>query len=116
MKNLKVTISKKVLAITTLSLFSLFASAVESIPQQEITNIRVEGIYGFIGFSTGFSSPSTCGGNRVWVDLSNEVERIKYSTALAAFTAGKKVNIRANERSRGVVFGACQMYDIYVTK
>ena len=107
---------KKLAAVLTLTIASTLAIAVESVPQQQITNVRVEGIYGFIGFDIGFSSPSTCGGNRVWIDLREETERMKYSTALAAFTAGKKVNIRANERSRGVVFGACQMYDIYVVK
>jgi hypothetical protein len=107
---------KKLIISLTFTLFSLPSIAVDSAPRQNITNLRVEGSAGFIGFDTTFSSPSSCKGKRVWVDLTDEVGRVKYSTALMAFAADKPVNIRANTSSTDLLFGACRLYDIYVTK
>ncbi len=107
---------KQLIVSLTFTIFSLPSFAVESVPHQEITNLRVEGSSAFIGFETGFSGSSTCSGTRVWINLKDEVGRVKYSTALMAFAAGKKVVLRANPTSSGLVFGACQLYDIYVTK
>jgi hypothetical protein len=101
------------LAFTLLSLPSF--ATVESVPKQKITNVRVEGSAGFIGFHTGFLGSSTCGGNRVWIDINDEIGRIKYSTALMAFASGKEVIIRADTSSVYLRYGACKLYDIYVT-
>ena len=107
---------KKLVISFTFTLFSLPSFAVESVPTQEITNLRIEGTAGFIGFNTGFSGSGTCSGTRIWIDLKDEVGRVKYSTALMAFAAGNKVSLRAHSSNSGLVFGACKLYDIYVTK
>ena len=52
----------------------------------------------------------------MWININDEVGRVKYSTVLMAFAAGKKVALRAHPSSHGLAFGACQLYDIYVTK
>ncbi len=97
-------------------MLSLNSFAVEQLLHQEISNLRVEHSYGFIGFNVAFSGSMTCSGNRVWINLNDEVGRVKYSTALMAFASGKKVVLRALPSSSGLVFGACQLHDIYVTK
>ena len=102
------------LGILGISFFT-FANSVESVPKQEITDVRVEGQYGFIGFSNTFPSGSSCKGNRVWINLKEEVGRVKYSTALTAFASGKQVILRSFSNAP-VVFGACELYDIYVSK
>jgi hypothetical protein len=102
------------LGILGISFFT-FASTVETVPKQEIANVRVEGSYGFIGFSNAVPSGSTCKGNRVWINLNEEVGRVKYSTALTAFASGKQVILRSFSNA-SVVFGACELYDIYVLK
>ncbi len=107
---------KKIIICATFTIISFQSFAVESVPQQEITNLRVEGTSGFIGFESGFTGSSTCSGTRVYINLQDEVGRIKYSTALMAFAAGKKVALRALPSSSGLVYGACQLHDIYVTK
>lgn len=107
---------KKLIISLTFTILSLPSFAVENVPHQEITNLRVEGSAAFVGFETGFAGSSTCSGTRVWININDEVGRVKYSTVLMAFAAGKKVALRAHPSSHGLVFGACQLYDIYVTK
>ena len=77
-----------------------------------ITAVRVESKWGFISYAAPIADES-CSGNRVYIDLTDETDRVAYTTALAAFFAQKSVKIRAV--SDGVkVFGACLLYDIYV--
>jgi hypothetical protein len=80
-----------------------------------IASLRVEGSYGFIGLSQPWASSSTCGGGRVWVDMTTPLGRSVYATAMLAFSSRQTVTIRAFEE-HPIVFGACTIYDIYVTQ
>ena len=97
------------------SFMPISAIAVEGAPAQKIDNLRVEGTFGFVGFSETFPIGSECSGNRVWIDLKDDIGKIQYSTALAAFAAQNTVSLRANP-SAPKTFGACKIYDIYVVK
>ncbi|AIW21382.1 hypothetical protein F0267_24665 [Vibrio coralliilyticus] len=78
----------------------------------KVSAVRVESKWGFISFSN--QSQSACSNGRVYVDLDSEYHKISYSTALAAYMSGKSVTIRADDAA-AKVFGACRIYDIYVT-
>jgi len=100
-----------------LFLFLIFAfsaetfSAVVAAPKQKIVGLRVEGVAGLISFSVNPSDTECI--SRYWVDLREETEKVKFSVAMMAFSAGKDVNLRASPDSNKV-FGACKLYDIYV--
>lgn len=100
-----------ILLLSLLS-FNVFASVVHA-PQQKITNLRVESYAGLIGFSINPSDTDCI--NRYWVDLRDEVEKVKFSVAMMAFASGKKVILRANPLA-SKVYGACKLYDIYVVE
>ena len=86
-------------------------SAVISAPQQKIVNLRVEGTAGLIGFSKNPTGTDCV--SRYWVDLKDEVEKVKFSIAMMAFSAGKDVVLRADpEKSK--MYGACKLYDIII--
>lgn len=89
---------------------SSFADIV-SAPRQKVENLRVEGVAGLIGFSNNPSSTECT--SRFWVDLNDEVDRIKFSVAMMAFSAGKEVLLRA-DTSKTKAYGACRLYDIFV--
>jgi hypothetical protein len=86
-------------------------AAVDGTPATVVTNLRVESNYGFIGFAQAIPS---CG-ERVWVDMTTPLGRSVYSTAMLAFATGRSVVIRADNASTRV-FGACNIYDIYVAQ
>ncbi len=97
------------LVLTSLSLMSLPAGAAMQSTSTTVANLRVEGSWGFIGVTV----PLPVCGSRVWVDMSNPLGRTVYSTALMAHSTGRSTTIRAYDESTRV-FGACQLYDIYV--
>ena len=108
---------KNVILSLFFTVFSLSSFAVENVPNQKITNIKIEVSKGFIGFDADFPAGSTCSGKRIWVGLDDEVGRAIYSTALMAFAADKTVMMLAHPSSAGTaVLGACKLYDIYVVK
>lgn len=76
-----------------------------------IANLRIEGTYGFVGFA---QSMPACG-ERVWLDMNSVIGRATYATAMLAFSTGKLVTVRADDQSTRV-FGACNLYDIYVSQ
>ena len=76
-----------------------------------VTNLRIEAGYGFIGVAQDLPN---CGG-RVWLDMSTVLGRAMYSTAMLAFSSGKTVTVRAFDESQRV-FGACNIYDIWVVQ
>ncbi|CCN34330.1 exported hypothetical protein [Vibrio nigripulchritudo SO65] len=103
---------KKLVLLSILAFSCQSMAAIVSVPSQKISNLRIEGVAGFIGLNNAFESSSNCGG-RVWINLNEEIGRLKYSTAMMAFASGKVVSIRAdNEAAR--VFNECQLYDIVV--
>lgn len=111
MKRTPARISVASLLATALCAASMPAVADIEAVTTTVTNLRVESSYGFIG--TAQPLP-TCGG-RVWVDMNSVLGRAAYSTAMMAFAMGKTVAIRAYTESTHV-FGACNLYDIYVTQ
>ena len=99
-------------ATVTFSLLMFNANAtLQGTSATTITNLRVESSYGFIGFA---QSMSNCG-DRVWVDMNTALGRATYATAMLAFSTGKPVIIRADDAGTRV-FGACNLYDIYVSQ
>jgi hypothetical protein len=92
------------------------SAAIVAVPtsQSEINAVRVESRWGFVSFSN-HAGPAACPANRVYLNLDNEIHRVAYSTALAAFMSGKPVAIRADDVP-SKVFGACALYDIYVVQ
>ncbi|KPF68951.1 hypothetical protein IP84_07040 [beta proteobacterium AAP99] len=78
----------------------------------QITNLRIEGATGFIGFTPNWQPAGTCG-VRVWVDMRDPVGRAMYATAMSAFSNKQVVLIRAFESSPRV-FNECQLYDIFI--
>jgi hypothetical protein len=100
------------LVLLALAFAALNAHAtVQGTPATVITNLRVESSYGFIGYAEAMPN---CGG-RVWVDMTTPLGRAVYATAMMAFSTGKSVVVRADDASTRV-FGACNLYDIYVTQ
>ena len=82
----------------------------------KIAHVRVEATYGFITMEgvLPWGSRLGCSTSRVWLDLQDEIDKIKYSSALAAMLAGKTVFIRAVDAPNNTVFGACKLNDIVV--
>lgn len=76
-----------------------------------VSNLRVEGSYGFVGVS---QSIPNCG-DRVWMNMTVVQDRVAYATAMMAMTTGKTVVVRAHDDGERV-YGACKIYDIYVTQ
>jgi len=107
----------KKLSVILAALFMPILSSAEivSVATQNLPSVRVEGNAAFLYLETPFDSTvSNCGG-RVWINLNDEVGRVKYSTALMAFASSKAVNIRANSAAPKM-FGACELYDIVVLR
>ncbi|WP_104403441.1 hypothetical protein [Vibrio penaeicida] len=103
---------KKLVLLLSLIFSYQSIAAVVAVPNQKISNLRIEGVAGFIGLNTAFEPSSNCGG-RVWINLNEEIGRLKYSTAMMAFASGKIVSIRANNEGARI-FNECQLYDIVV--
>lgn len=76
-----------------------------------IANLRIEGNYAFIGLAQPLPAPC---GNRVWVDMTSQLGRAVYATALVAFNAKQPVTIRGKDDN--LLFSACGLYDIYVAQ
>ncbi|HMW48054.1 MAG TPA: hypothetical protein PKD17_00040 [Cellvibrionaceae bacterium] len=95
--------------------FSAHASIVgATLNGAKVNAVRVESGWGFISFDKP-ASLAPCSADRVYLNLDNEAHRVAYSTALAAFMSGKTVSVRADDVP-SKVFGACAMYDIYVSQ
>ncbi|WP_054114249.1 hypothetical protein [Marinagarivorans algicola] len=82
--------------------------------QSKVTALRVESHWGFVSFDNNIGNRD-CPKNRVYLNLKSEVHRVAYSTAMAAYMAGKVVEIRADNRIPKV-FSACSLYDIVVAQ
>ena len=82
----------------------------------KVKYVRVEGNYGFVGMEgeLPWAEQLDCSGERFWIDLNNEVDRIKYSTALAAMMTKKRLYVRVQTSSDTKIFGACKNYDLMV--
>lgn len=80
--------------------------------ESRISAVRIESKYELVSFSN--RSESECGQGRAYLDLDNEYHKVAYSTVLAAYLAGKQVSIRIYDDS-ALVFGACKIYDVYVS-
>ena len=111
---------KKVLLSVALALPGIGNAAIISVTtnsestQSTISAVRVESRWAFVSVDNP-ALPSACPNSRVYLNLESESHKVAYSTALAAFMAGKSVAIRA-DTVPSQVFGACQLYDIYVVK
>jgi hypothetical protein len=107
----------KKVSIFVLFMFILVNAHATSDPYTaKIDHLRVESVYGFITMEgvLPWGDALGCSKSRVWLDLRNEIDKIKYSTALAAMMAGKKAYIRVVDVPNNLVFGACKLNDIVV--
>lgn len=113
-------IMKKVFLSIALALPSIGNAAIIPVTtnsqstQSKVSAVRVESRWAFVSFDSP-ALPSDCPNSRVYLNLESESHKVAYSTALAAFMSGKNVAIRA-DTAPSQVFGACQLYDIYVVK
>jgi hypothetical protein len=101
------------IAMITL-LLSANASAVTSSSVGKIAGLRVEETTGLASLPQNISDDTgEC--SRVWIDLTEDSDRVAYSTFLMAFAADKTVHIRA-ESNGSKRYGACDFYDIYIPR
>jgi hypothetical protein len=105
-------VRKSLLTLSLLLLLSPNSMAALVASTGPIANLRLEGNWGFIGLTQPMQPASTCVG-RVWVDMTTTFGRSVYATAMMALATNQTAVIRAFEESP-LVFGACQLYDIYV--
>jgi hypothetical protein len=95
--------------VSLLAVSNAQAALVTNIGQ--VTDLRVEGTYGFIGMG---QSTGSCG-SRYWIDMSTDLGRSIYATAMMAFSTERNVYLRADDTGTRV-FGECPLYDILVTR
>ena len=100
--------------LLTFGLISANAQAALIYGGGTIPNLRAEAGYGFISVSGGFAG-TTCDPTRVWVDMNSVQGRTAYATAMLAFASDKSVVIRLDDTTTRI-FGACALYDIYVSQ
>ncbi len=100
--------------LLTLGVVSQSAQATLVYGGGTVPNLRVESGYGFIAVSNVFTG-TTCDTTRAWVNMSTDQGRAAYATAMLAFMTQKSVVIRLDDTSLQI-FGACALYDIYVSQ